>query len=195
MPRQRETLHCHVTSLFARALWNRTLYRVHFTSHLTNVLNHLISGRKYLIWLANFWFAKMARRPIPDYYRHHVSPPFAKTYYPTAEEFSDPFTYVDSIQHDGRNYGVIKIVPPKGFRPPFALARNLEFRPRSQRLCMTDVFTKEHHILFDKMRSFYEGDVQKRRIPMFDGKILNFSFYLKVCRYKYIYTYMYNFLI
>ncbi|KAE9555091.1 hypothetical protein FO519_001666 [Halicephalobus sp. NKZ332] len=121
----------------------------------------------------------MAYRPVPDYYRHHVSPPFAKTYYPTAEEFSDPFTYVDSIQNDGRHYGVIKIVPPKGFRPPFALARNLEFRPRAQRLCMTDIFVKEHHLLFDKMRSFYEGDVQKRRVPMFDEKPLNFSLYLK----------------
>lgn len=120
-------------------------------------------------------------RPVHEYYTKNKRPPFAKTYYPTAEQFSDPFTYVNSIRKNGVHYGVIKIVPPKNFKPPFSLARSLEFRPRAQKLCLTDVFIKEHHLIFEKLREFYHDDEDKRKVPMFDGKELNFAVLFRAC--------------
>lgn len=45
----------------------------------------------------------------------------APVYHPTVEEFANPMEYIDRIAPEGREYGICKIVPPKGWRPPFAL--------------------------------------------------------------------------
>ncbi|KAL7548361.1 hypothetical protein ACHAWF_011650 [Thalassiosira exigua] len=48
--------------------------------------------------------------------------PFGPTFYPTVEEFSgDPLIYVEKIRSEAEKYGICKIVPPKGWNPPFAL--------------------------------------------------------------------------
>ena len=47
--------------------------------------------------------------------------PFAETVYPTKEQFSDPISYIESIRHIGERTGVVCIVPPEGWEPPFAL--------------------------------------------------------------------------
>jgi hypothetical protein len=44
-----------------------------------------------------------------------------KTYYPTVEEFISPIDYIEKLFKEGApQYGCIKIVPPKEFRPPLA---------------------------------------------------------------------------
>lgn len=45
--------------------------------------------------------------------------PDCPVFYPTAEEFKDPMTYVRSISATGQNYGICKIVPPEGWNMPF----------------------------------------------------------------------------
>lgn len=45
----------------------------------------------------------------------------APTFYPTAEEFKDPLSYIEKISPEGEKYGIIKIVPPKGYHPQFSL--------------------------------------------------------------------------
>lgn len=45
----------------------------------------------------------------------------APVYHPTIAEFADPTGYIESIAPDARRYGICKIVPPEGWRPPFAL--------------------------------------------------------------------------
>lgn len=45
----------------------------------------------------------------------------APVYHPTVAEFADPTGYIESIAPDARRYGICKIVPPEGWRPPFAL--------------------------------------------------------------------------
>uniref|UniRef100_A0A914Y5A0 Uncharacterized protein n=1 Tax=Panagrolaimus superbus TaxID=310955 RepID=A0A914Y5A0_9BILA len=125
------------------------------------------------------------KKPIQNYYKDHISPPFAKIFYPTADEFADPFGYVESIRDEGREYGVIKIIPPADFKPPFSLARSLEFKPRSQRLSMTDAFNREHYLILDKLKLFYRSDEAKRKPPKFGKELLNLAiFFLAVDSYE-----------
>lgn len=45
--------------------------------------------------------------------------PAGPTFYPTVEEFEgNPLTYIAKIQHVAAQYGICKIVPPKGWNPP-----------------------------------------------------------------------------
>jgi jmjN domain len=46
------------------------------------------------------------------------SMPEAPSFHPTLEEFKDPLAYIKSLQAHGERYGIIKIVPPKGWAPP-----------------------------------------------------------------------------
>jgi histone demethylase JARID1 len=47
--------------------------------------------------------------------------PEAPTYRPTEEDFKDPMKYIQSIAAEGRNYGIVKIIPPDGWNPDFAI--------------------------------------------------------------------------
>lgn len=43
------------------------------------------------------------------------------TYRPTAEQFKDPVQYIQSIRDEAQKYGIVKIVPPDSWNPPFAI--------------------------------------------------------------------------
>lgn len=44
-----------------------------------------------------------------------------KTYHPTEEEFKNPIAYIEQLFAEGaQKYGLIKIVPPKDFKPTLA---------------------------------------------------------------------------
>ncbi|KAG1665572.1 hypothetical protein FOA52_000719 [Chlamydomonas sp. UWO 241] len=60
-------------------------------------------------------------RQEPD--KAHVQPelPTAPTVYPTHAEFKDPFAYIRSLRILGEQSGIVCIVPPDGWDPPFAL--------------------------------------------------------------------------
>jgi hypothetical protein len=53
----------------------------------------------------------------------------APTFYPTMDEFADPLRYIESVGDpnggNGRAYGIVKIVPPKGWNPEFVLDQDV----------------------------------------------------------------------
>lgn len=50
--------------------------------------------------------------------------PLAPVYYPSDEEFKDPLEFIYKIRAEAEPYGICKIVPPKSWKPPFALDLN-----------------------------------------------------------------------
>src|SRR5438874_13777340 len=53
--------------------------------------------------------------------------PEGKTYYPTWEEFRDPYKYIASISKEGKNYGIVKVIPPEGWVPGCSLDVEVNF--------------------------------------------------------------------
>lgn len=51
----------------------------------------------------------------------------APVFHPSVDEFANPMEYIERIAQDAKSYGICKIVPPEGWRPPFAL--DTEVRP------------------------------------------------------------------
>jgi hypothetical protein len=51
----------------------------------------------------------------------------APTLYPTPEEFKDPYAYIESIADVGHRYGIVKIIPPEGWKPSFVLNTEVGF--------------------------------------------------------------------
>lgn len=57
----------------------------------------------------------------------------APVYHPTIDEFANPLAFVESIAQEAKEYGICKIVPPEGWRPPFALNTEVRLVPAASR--------------------------------------------------------------
>jgi len=61
--------------------------------------------------------------------------PHAPCFYPTLEEFEDPFTYISSIRPIAEPYGICRVRPPCGWKPPFAIdSSSFKFKTRIQNI-------------------------------------------------------------
>jgi histone demethylase JARID1 len=69
----------------------------------------------------------------------------APTFRPTEEEFKNgPIDYIKTLEAEGRKYGIIKIIPPDGWNPDFAI--DTEVGPLSlqmQQLTACSIFISE----------------------------------------------------
>lgn len=60
-------------------------------------------------------------------------PPEAPIFKPTPEEFEHPLRYIASIRPTAEAYGICKVIPPAGWKPPYVLDRaTFRFKTRIQ---------------------------------------------------------------
>ncbi|WBW71822.1 histone demethylase Jmj2 [Schizosaccharomyces osmophilus] len=68
----------------------------------------------------------------------------APTFYPSDEEFTDAIRYIQKITPIAKDFGIVKIVPPSGWKPSFELDMDkFTFRARRQDLRMMDLGFRE----------------------------------------------------
>ncbi|KAG6972075.1 hypothetical protein JG687_00001658 [Phytophthora cactorum] len=68
---------------------------------------------------------------------HATSLPQGAVFYPTMEQFTDPIKYIASIEQEASRTGICKIVPPRGWNPPFAINfedERAQFGTRKQKI-------------------------------------------------------------
>ncbi|KAK0412821.1 hypothetical protein QR680_006430 [Steinernema hermaphroditum] len=109
-----------------------------------------------------------------DLRKAFVRPPFAPIFYPTEEEFRDPIAYVASIRPKAERFGVIKIIPPESFKPPFAIDLDtFEFTPRDQRLNEIDATAKARMVFCERHSRFWEMQGTPFAVPHLERRNLD----------------------
>jgi hypothetical protein len=122
--------------------------------------------------------------PPPASKQHRTRPPFpevplAPSYYPTAEEFAEPFKYIRSIRAEAEKYGICKIVPPPNWKPSWSIdSHRFVFQTRIQNIHQLQ---ERGEFLFWRglKRSLAQRGTPLKVLPRLDGKQLNlFALYL-----------------
>lgn len=115
--------------------------------------------------------------------------PQAPAFRPTAEEFQDPLAYIASIQPIAEPFGICRVVPPEGWKPPFALDKDsFKFPTRVQ--C---VHALQHRAHQAAQSSFFDGyftflgnqgkNTKKLKAPVYCGQDIDlFRMYRAVQR-------------
>ncbi|VDM04757.1 unnamed protein product [Schistocephalus solidus] len=87
----------------------------------------------------------------------------APVFCPTFEEFEDPLLYLEKIYSFASAYGICKIRPPKGWRPPFAIDENkFLFNPRIQNLTEISAYNRVKNEFITSLVNFWELQVSSR---------------------------------
>ncbi|KAK6130062.1 hypothetical protein DH2020_036189 [Rehmannia glutinosa] len=99
-------------------------------------------------------------------------------FYPSEEEFKDPLEYIYKIRPEAEPYGICKIVPPRSWKPPFALDRDsFTFPTKSQAIhqlqarcapCDPKTFRLEYNRFLEE----HCGKKAKKRV-VFEGEDLD----------------------
>lgn len=106
--------------------------------------------------------------------------PQAPVYYPTEEEFKDPLEFIDKIRAEAESFGICRIVPPKSWKPPFALnPDSFTFPTKSQAIhrlqvrpapCDPDTFELEYNRFLE---DHCGRKPKKRAAVVFEGEELD----------------------
>ncbi|MCO5585025.1 hypothetical protein L7F22_038957 [Adiantum nelumboides] len=100
----------------------------------------------------------------------------APTFYPTVEEFSDPLRYIKWVGEpeggNGKAFGIVKIVPPEGWNPPFVLDQErFRFRTRVQKLNSLSADARASQNYLEQLQKFHAQQGHARvSIPIVDRK-------------------------
>nr|CUU98272.1 hypothetical transcript [Hymenolepis microstoma] len=108
-------------------------------------------------------------------------PPEAPVFHPTLKEFEDPLLYLEKIRPIGIKTGICKIIPPKGWKPPFGVdVRTFRFTPRIQRLYELEAHSRLELEFKARLYEFYQLNGNKRlKTPFIGGQYLNLYFFFK----------------
>lgn len=78
------------------------------------------------------------------------------TLYPSAHEFDDPILYMSrpDIKELGSTYGLLKIVPPSLWKPPFSLSPSFKFHTRIQKLSDLGITSRSRKFFVDNLNRY-----------------------------------------
>ncbi|CAH8542482.1 unnamed protein product [Schistosoma guineensis] len=100
-----------------------------------------------------------------------IRPPSAPVFNPTTEEFTDPISYVQRISPVAFNYGICKIRPPNGWKPPFSVdQQNFTFVPRVQELSDVSAYNRVRYHFITSLINFWEAQDVTLFVPQIKGK-------------------------
>lgn len=87
---------------------------------------------------------------------------------PTMEEFADPIKYLssDDVAKLGSEYGIIKVVPPKGWQPTFLISPDFKFHTRLQKLSDLGLTTRSRKFFIDNINRFMKMS-RKRQLKLY----------------------------
>lgn len=103
----------------------------------------------------------------------------APTFYPTREQFADPLKYIQWVGEPsggkGKQYGIVKIVPPDGWNPEFVLNQDtFRFRTRVQRLNSLSADARASLNYQEQLQKFHAQQGYARvSIPIVGGRPLD----------------------
>ncbi|KAF1812331.1 PLU-1-domain-containing protein [Eremomyces bilateralis CBS 781.70] len=114
--------------------------------------------------------------PEPIKMSRHFGLDEAPTYRPTEEEFAKPFDFIRSIAEEGRRYGIVKIIPPDTWNPPFTIdTEKFHFRTRRQELNEVEGSNRENVTYLEALAKFHKqnSNTNLNRFPSVDKRPLD----------------------
>lgn len=107
---------------------------------------------------------------------------------PTLAEFANPIEYLSrsDILALGTKYGLVKLIPPTGWRPPFSLSPTFAFHTRVQKLSDLGITSRSRRFFTSNLNRFYKMLGVRTVKPWFvcgDAKIYYYDLYLAFCKH------------
>ncbi|CDW52309.1 lysine specific demethylase 5a [Trichuris trichiura] len=103
-----------------------------------------------------------------------TKPPVAPVVFPTAAEFSNPFSYFRSLKLRYEKFGIVKIVPPEGWNPqPRANNLHLSFVPRLQKLNELNAMIRGGDLFMNDLTNFWKLRGVDLRVPLVEGHFVD----------------------
>ncbi|KAG0261774.1 hypothetical protein BG011_000676 [Mortierella polycephala] len=96
----------------------------------------------------------------------------APCFYPTAQDFMEPLKYIERIRPEAEQAGICKIIPPEGWKPPFALDTEVfRFKTRIQKLNSMEGQTRTNLNYLEQLYKFHRQQGHPvYKIPQLDKR-------------------------